>query len=106
MIIELDRQIEKKTWKIVEELPQGRKPLNSGWVYKVNTDGSRKSRLIVKGYAQIPGIDYGSTYAPTGRITTLRMLLAIAAKNNLLAFHFYVVTVYLHAPLDEYIYMY
>jgi len=54
------------------------------WVFKtkLNANGSinkYKTRLVVKGYAKIFGVDYFDTFALVARQDTIRMLLAIAA---------------------------
>ena len=52
---------------------------------KFNHDGfvnKHKVRLVVKGYAQIFGIDYSDTFAHIGRLDTIRLLLAIAAQKG------------------------
>ena len=46
-----------------------------------------KARLVVKGYAQLPGIDFGDTFAPVARHDTIRLLLAFAAQKGWRVFH-------------------
>ena len=54
--------------------PTTAKLISSKWVYKTkqNPDGSLrfKSRLVICGFQQGEGIDYGDTYAPVSKLTT------------------------------------
>ena len=75
-----------ETWALVDK-PQDRKVIGVKWVFKtkLNADGSinkYKARLVVKGYAQIFGVDYSYTFAPVARLETIRLLLAIAAQRG------------------------
>ena len=42
-----------------------------------------KARLCAQGFSQIPGQDYNETYAPTGRLTSMRTALSICGSENL-----------------------
>lgn len=80
--------IEKnQTWELVDRLVH-KKAKRVKWVYrtKLKPDGSvnkHKARLVVKGYAQMFGIDFSETFAPVARLDTIRMLLSLAAQKGL-----------------------
>ncbi|GJW76372.1 zinc finger, CCHC-type containing protein [Tanacetum coccineum] len=57
------------------------------------------------GFRQKEGIDYFDTYAPVARITTIRLLLALAAIHNLVIHQMDVKTAFLNGDLDEEVYM-
>ena len=74
----------------------------------MKADGSidkYKARLVIKGYKQKEGLDYFDTYSPVTRITSIRMILAIAALRNLEVHQMDVKTAFLNGVLDEEIYM-
>jgi ATP-binding cassette subfamily B (MDR/TAP) protein 1 len=74
----------------------------------MKVDGSNNKyniRFIVKGYKQKEGFDYFDIYSPIIRITSIHMLIVIAALNNLEIHQIDVKTVFLKVDLDEEIYM-
>jgi hypothetical protein len=75
-----------KVWVVAPLTPRA-KPLDTTWVFKrkFDADGELlkyKARLCVRGFRQIEGIDYNATFAPTGQLTTLRLLLGLAAVHD------------------------
>ncbi|GJX12115.1 zinc finger, CCHC-type containing protein, partial [Tanacetum coccineum] len=57
------------------------------------------------GFRQKKGIDYFDTYAPVALITTIRLLLALAAIHNLVIHQINVKTSFLNGDLEEEVYM-
>ena len=64
-----------------------------------------KARLVVKGYRQKKGVDYLDIYSPVTRITSIRMLIALAAVHDLKIHQMDVKTAFLNGELEEEIYM-
>ncbi|GJW15160.1 pol polyprotein [Tanacetum coccineum] len=92
------------------DLPPGCKPLGYKWIFKkkMKADGTidkYKTRLVIKGFRQREGLYYFDTYSPVTRITSIRMILAIAALRNLEVYQMDVKTAFLNRDLEEEIYM-
>ena len=101
--------LEKNNTWVLTKLPTGKRALLNKWVFRIKAepDGRRrfKVRLVVKGYSQRKGIDYGEIFSPIVKLTTIRILLSIVASENLHLEQIDVKTTFLHGDLDEEIYM-
>ena len=65
-----------------------------------------KARYVAKGYSQVKGIDYQETFAPTAAsITSIRVLMQLAVKHDLIVHQMDVKTAYLHAPITQELYI-
>ena len=64
-----------------------------------------KARLVIQGFKQKSGIDYFDTYAPVARISTIRLLIALASIHNLFIHQTDVKIAFLNGDLDEEVYM-
>ncbi|KPJ19636.1 Retrovirus-related Pol polyprotein from transposon TNT 1-94 [Papilio machaon] len=104
---ELQAHSVNKTWTLVEK-PKNAKVIGCKWVFKVKDEptGLRyKSRLCAKGYAQTKGMDYDETFSPTVRYDSIRLLLSVAAEQNLEILQFDIKTAFLYGELSEQIFM-
>jgi Reverse transcriptase (RNA-dependent DNA polymerase) len=84
--------------------------IGSRWFFKVkyNADGSLecyKVRLVAKGYFQCSGFDFKKTFAPTVCYSTIRIILAIAALEDLELHSVDISHAYLNGTLKKSIYM-
>ncbi|MCO5599391.1 hypothetical protein L7F22_053493 [Adiantum nelumboides] len=96
-------------WQLVPA-PPNRKLVTCKWLLrkKFHADGSvsrYKARLVACGFTQIPGMDYSETFFPVLRITSFRVLIAIAALFGFLLHQMDVRTAFLNGDLQEEIYM-
>ena len=64
-----------------------------------------KARLVAKGYSQVPGIDFGDIFSPVAKVTSIRLLLSVAAAFDFEIEQMDVKTSFLHGDLEEEIYM-
>ena len=75
------------TWELVD-LPPGAKIIGCKWIFKrkLKQDGfieKYKAHLVAKGFKQMKNVDYFDTFAPVTRITSIRVLIALASIHNL-----------------------
>ncbi|CAI5989936.1 unnamed protein product [Closterium sp. NIES-65] len=77
----------KSTGTYVDEVPPPRANIVSGmWIFRVKRPPSSppvlKARYVARGFSQRQGVDYFQTFSPTPKMTTLWVLLHIAAHRN------------------------
>ena len=105
MIDEINALEHNKTWDLAI-LPPNKTTIGCKWVYQVKfkADGSverYKARLVAKGYTQQEGLDFFDTYSPVAKMTTVRVLLAIAAAKQWYLHQLDVNNAFLHGDLNE-----
>nr|GEU41784.1 zinc finger, CCHC-type [Tanacetum cinerariifolium] len=75
---------------------------------KLKVDGTIekfKARLVIQDFKQKSGIDYFDTYALVARISTIRLLIAMASIHNLIIHQMDVKTAFLNGELEDEVYM-
>ena len=94
----------------VDRLPPGKRLLRMRWVYRAKLDQRNqpirfKGRLVVQGFAQREGIDFGETSAPTVLPKSLKTFFAVSAALGHKVRALDVKTAYLHADVKEELYV-
>jgi len=103
---EIDMFKKLGTGEIVER-PDGRKVIKGKWVFNVKNDGTKKARYVARGDYQEPYLDYSpsKTYAAKLLMRSLLIITAFAACSGATLSHIDISSAYLHAVLDEEIYV-
>ena len=88
----------------------GKNVVSTKWVLtnKLNADGTlqkRKARLVARGFTQLKGVDYDEVFAPVVKMTTIRVILTIAAVEDLEIHQMDVKTAFLNGKLEEEVYI-
>ena len=108
MQAELGTMKEMNVYKVTE-LPKGRKAIGCRWVleFKEDNKGSSvyKARLVAQGFSQVPGVDYGATFAPVIKSASVRLLAALACQQDWEIDTFDAKRAFLWGILKEEIYM-
>ncbi|CAI7841288.1 unnamed protein product [Closterium sp. NIES-53] len=77
----------KSTGTYIDEVPPlGANIVNGMWIFRVKRPPGSvpvfKARYVARGFSQRPGVDYFQTFSPTPKMTTLRVLLHVAAQRD------------------------
>jgi Reverse transcriptase (RNA-dependent DNA polymerase) len=77
---------QNQTWELVPK-PKCVKPISCKWVYKVKTRANSsieryKARLVARGFLQQYRLDYDEMFSPVAKITTILVLLTLAAIKD------------------------
>ncbi|GMF44976.1 unnamed protein product [Phytophthora fragariaefolia] len=110
LMAEMEEMTLLKTKGVIEEIPddevpEDAKPVNTMWVYALKSDQPGyvvrfKARIVALGNYQRPGIDFHETFAPVARMSSFRLLMAIAAELELDVYGGDINTAYLNAKLE------
>ena len=73
------------TFQVVAR-PKDKKVITTRWVFqeKEAKKGKEryKARLVAQGFKQVFGLDYDETWAPTARSNSIRLLVALSARDR------------------------
>ncbi|CAI7856464.1 unnamed protein product, partial [Closterium sp. NIES-54] len=101
---------EMASWKSTgtyddEVCPPGVNIVDGMWIFRVKrSSGSPpafKARYVARGFSQRQGVDYFQTFSPTPKMSTLRVLLHVAAQCDYELHSLFFSTAFLHGSLHE-----
>lgn len=92
-----------ETWEETK-LPQGKKLIETRWIFKQKDDGVKKARLVVRGYQQKKD-DFEIMYSPVARLTTVRMMISKAVQSNMIIHQLDIPTAFLNGTVKSEIYI-
>ncbi|CAI7927285.1 unnamed protein product, partial [Closterium sp. NIES-54] len=100
----------KSTRTYVDEVPPPKANIVSGmWIFRVKRPpGSPpvfKARYVARGFSQRRGVDYFQTFSPTPKMTTLQVLLHVAAQRDYKLHSLDFSTAFLQGSLHEEIWL-
>ncbi|CAI7807781.1 unnamed protein product [Closterium sp. NIES-54] len=100
----------KSTGTYVDEVPpRGANIVSGMWIFRVKRPpGSPpvfKARYVARGFSQRQGVDYFQTFSPTPKMTTLRVLLHLAAQRDYKLHSLDFSTAFLQGSLHEEIWL-
>lgn len=109
MSTEYDAQIQFGTWDLVPSHPS-QNLVGCGWIYTTkylaNGEVDRpKARLVARGNTQRYGVDYGETFSPVIKSTTIRLVLDIAVNRGWPIKQLDVNNAFLQGELQDEVYM-
>jgi hypothetical protein len=101
--------IKNDVWEIVPR-PKSKDVVSSKWLFKIKhvVDGSiekYKARFVACGFSQKEGIDYEETFALIARYTSIKTIIALAAKMKWKLHQMYVKTAFLNGVIKEEVYI-
>ncbi|CAI7925468.1 unnamed protein product [Closterium sp. NIES-54] len=100
----------KSTGTYVDEVPPpGVNIVDGMWIFRVKrppgSPPAFKARYVARGFSQRQGVDYFQTFSPTPKMTTLRVLLHVAAQRDYELHSLDFSTAFLQGSLQEEIWL-
>jgi hypothetical protein len=101
--------IKNDVWEIVPR-QKSKDVVSSKWLFKIKhvVDGSiekYKERFVARGFSQKEGIDYEETFTHVARYTSIRTIIALAAKMEWKLHQMDVKTSFLNGVIKEEVYI-
>jgi hypothetical protein len=101
--------INNDLWEVVPR-PKNKDLVSSKWIYKIKHAAygiieKHKIRFVACGFSQKEGIDYEETFSHVSIYTSIRTIIALAAKMNWKLHQMDVKTTFLNGVIKEEVYV-
>ena len=105
--LEFNKMIKMGVWREVnkEERNANKILVGSKWVFKIKRNGVYRTRLVAKGFSQIPGEDFTENFSPVINDVTFRIVLTRMILEGLDAKVIVINNAFLNGDLDHEIFM-
>jgi hypothetical protein len=102
---ELNNFARNQVWTL-KEYPKGARVIGTKWVFYNKQDDQgvvvrNKARLVVKGFSQVEGLDFGETFTPVTRLEAIRILLAYASRHEMKLYQMDVKSAFLNGFINN-----
>lgn len=91
-------------WDVIER-PDDTHVIKGMWVFNIKeeADGSLeyRARWVARGDSQIPGLEFGETFAASGDFITAKIIVALSAHDFSTLVTIDISSAYLHSPLEQ-----
>jgi hypothetical protein len=106
---EMEQLIKLRVFTVVP-IPDNRHLMDSKYVFTTMINSANevvkfKARLCARGFTQLAGIDYTDTYSSVAPIAVIKAILVVAIRERCVFKQLDVKTAYLHAKVEEDLYM-
>jgi hypothetical protein len=96
-------------WEVVPKL-ENKDMVYSKWIFKIKHEADEsiekyEARFVAHGFSQKEGIDYEETFSPIERYTSIRIIMALAAKMKWKLHQMDANTTFLNDVIEEEVYI-
>jgi Reverse transcriptase (RNA-dependent DNA polymerase) len=74
----------REVWKTIDstQMKMGMTHLTTRWVSKIENDGRYRAPLVVRGFTQVPVVDFEESHSPVANAVTIRLLLVLTLMKD------------------------
>ena len=105
--LEFKKMLDMGVWRHVKrnDHPNDHRVVGCRWLFKVKSNGVYHTRLVAKGFSQIPGVDFTDNYFPVVNDVTFRVVGARMIIENMKGKVVNIDNAFLNGDLEHEIYM-